>query len=74
MGYRFSPSKLRKARSRLRLSQNAIARQAEGFEVNALERWEQGRSAPKGAALIELADILGIDPRDLFDETIEPAV
>jgi len=75
MGYRFSPAKLRAARGRSGLSQNAVARRAAGFEVDALRNWEQGGTAPKGAALLELADILEVDPRELFDEyDLEAAV
>jgi DNA-binding transcriptional regulator YiaG len=56
------PEKLRAWRTRYRLSQRDAAMRL-GIPKASLENWEQGRTTPRGAALLYVTQIIATSPR-----------
>lgn len=46
---------------------------AVGLSVQAVQQWETGKTSPKGVRLNKIANILGVRPGELIDESIEVA-
>jgi transcriptional regulator with XRE-family HTH domain len=63
----FSGAKLRAVRERVGLSREELALAAE-LAASSITVLENGYRGPSRAALIRLADALGVSPRELVDE------
>ncbi|MCZ6802814.1 MAG: helix-turn-helix transcriptional regulator [Proteobacteria bacterium] len=66
----FSPRKLALARGRARILQTELGKQA-GISSRQISRYETGEQEPRLTAIARLADVLNIEPDDLFDDADE---
>ena len=59
---------IREGRDRLGMSQEALAERL-GVSRQAVSKWESGASDPSTSTLLALAKLVGIDAKELLDET-----
>lgn len=62
---------MRAERVRRGLSANQVADEI-GVHVNALLRWESGKTEPLGENIIKLSKLYGVSPEYLLEQTTEP--
>lgn len=65
--FRFSGSRFREARLRAGLSQRRIGYEL-GITNSSVLDWEWNRSMPTSDKLPQIAEILGVEIKDLFEE------
>lgn len=63
----FLPDRVRQLRREKGLSRTELAHRA-GACLDALAKWESGRTTPKPEKLAALAAALGVEPSDLFGQ------
>jgi transcriptional regulator with XRE-family HTH domain len=60
-------TRLRSLREQASLTQSRLAEQS-GVSAVTIVRLENGRQAPRGSTIRKLAALLGVKPRELFEE------
>lgn len=58
-------AKIRQFREQAGLTQKQLA-EAVGVDQSAVARWENGENNPTAARIMQIADVLGCNPGDLF--------
>lgn len=72
MQYQFNPDRLKRARLGAGLSLSRAA-SALGTTPNQIVKWESGRREPTTRFALRVADALGCDIRDFYDQVDEVA-
>ncbi len=63
---------LKKFREKAGLSQAALA-EGSGQSLRSIQNWEQGHRAPRAAAILSLARVLGVSAESLLSDGAAPA-
>lgn len=64
---RFAAAKVKEQRQALKLTNEDLAHEV-GSTLRTVQRWQTGESTPRGFQAIRLAEVLGLDPADLYLE------